>query len=259
GLAAPAREETDPWLGLKIGVATYTTRELPIEETIRIIKRVDLKYISIKNVKNHIDISHTPEERQRRLQMFKDAGLIPLSIGNVGMKNDEADIRRAFEFARDLGVKTMVCAPDKNSVPILDKMVKEFDIKLAIHAHGPEDKQFPSPYDVWQAVQKYDKRIGLCIDVGHTTRANVDPAEAILKLRERVYDVHLKDISALGNHNTPIECGRGILNLRAILSSLLKIKFQGHAGFEYEKDGKDPLPGLAESVGYIKGVLVGLK
>ncbi|MBO0719622.1 MAG: sugar phosphate isomerase/epimerase [Blastocatellia bacterium] len=259
GLAASASEETDPWLGLKIGVATYTMRELPIEEAIKVVKRVGLKYVSIKNVKNHIDISHTPEERQQRLQMFKDAGLVPLSIGNVGMKNDEADIRRAFEFARDLGVKTMVCAPDKNSVPILDKMVKEFDIKLAIHAHGPEDKEFPSPYDVWQAVQKYDKRIGLCIDVGHTARANVDPAEAILKLRERVYDVHLKDISALGNRNTPVECGRGVLNLRAIFSSLLKIKFQGHAGFEYEKDGKDPLPGLAESVGYAKGLLVGLK
>jgi inosose dehydratase len=257
--SAPALEGADPWLGLKIGVATYTVRELPIEEAIKVIQRVGLKYISIKNVKNHIDLSHTPEERKQRLQIFKDAGLIPLSVGNVGMKNDEADIRRAFEYARDLGVSTMVCAPDKNSVPILDKMVKEFDIKLAIHNHGPEDKQFPSPYDVWQAVEKYDKRIGLCIDVGHTARAKVDPAEAIVKCRERLYDVHMKDISALGNRNTPIECGRGILNTKAILTALIKIKYQGLVGFEYEKDGKDPLPGLAESVGYTRGVLSGLK
>jgi inosose dehydratase len=257
--AAPAPEEADPWLGLKIGVATYTVRELPIEEAIKAIKRVGLKYISIKNVKNHIDLSHTPEERKQRVQMFKDAGLIPLSVGNVGMKNDEADIRRAFEYARDIGVSTMVCAPQKDSIPILDKMVKEFDIKLAIHNHGPEDKQFPSPYDVMQAVGKYDKRIGLCIDVGHTARANVDPAESILKCRERLYDLHMKDISALGNRNTPIEGGRGILNTKSILAALLKIKYQGLVGFEYEKDSKDPVPGLAESVGYTKGVLAGLK
>jgi inosose dehydratase len=257
--AAPATEEADPWLGLKIGVATYTVRELPIEEAIKAIQRVGLKYISIKNVKNHIDLSHTPEERKQRVQMFKDAGLIPLSVGNVSMKNDEADIRRAFEYARDIGVSTMVCAPQKDSIPILDKMVKEFDIKLAIHNHGPEDKQFPSPYDVMQAVGKYDKRIGLCIDVGHTARANVDPAESIIKCRERLYDLHMKDISALGNRNTPIEGGRGILNTKSILAALLKIKYQGLVGFEYEKDSKDPVPGLAESVGYTKGVLAGLK
>jgi len=257
--AAPAPEEADPWLGLKIGVATYTVRELPIEEAIKAVQRVGLKYISIKNVKNHIDLTHTTEERKQRAQMFRDAGLVPLSVGNVGMKNDEADVRRAFEFARDVGVPTMVCAPDKNSIPILDKMVKEFDIKLAIHNHGPEDKQFPSPYDVMNAVENYDKRIGLCIDVGHTARAGVDPAEAILKCRERLYDLHMKDISALGNRNTPIESGRGILNSRSILAALLKIKYQGLVGFEYEKDAKDPAPGLAESVGYIKGLLAGLK
>jgi inosose dehydratase len=258
-IAAPATEEADPWLGLKIGVATYTVRELPIEEAIKAIKRVGLKYVSIKNVKNHIDLSHTPEERKQRAQMFRDAGLIPLSVGNVGMKNDEADIRRAFEYARDVGVSTMVCAPQKDSIPILDKMVKEFDIKLAIHNHGPEDKQFPSPYDVWKAVEKYDKRIGLCIDVGHTARANVDPAESILKCRERLYDMHMKDISALGIRNTAIEGGRGILNIKSILAALLKIKYQGLVGFEYEKDKEDPVPGLAESVGYTKGLLVGLK
>ena len=258
--AANAAEEKDRWRGLKIGVATYTFREWPIEETIKGLQRADVKYISIKNVKNHIDLSHTPEERKARAKMFRDAGMIPLSVGNVSMRSGEAGIRQAFEFAKEVGVPTIVCAPSPDAIPILDKMVKEFDIKLAIHNHGPEDKGFfPSPYDVWKAVEKYDKRIGLCIDVGHTARAGVDPAEAIVKCRERLYDLHLKDISALGNKNTPIEAGRGILNLKAILSALLKINYQGLAGFEYEKDGKDPLAGLTESLGYTKGLLAGLK
>jgi sugar phosphate isomerase/epimerase len=252
-------EDSDPWMGLKMGVATYSVRELPIEEAIAGVQRVGLKYVSIKNVKNHIDLSHSSDERKRRAQLFRDAGLIPLSVGNIPMRNGQEEIRKAFEFARDIGVPTIVCAPDHDAVPLLDKLVKEFDIRIAIHNHGPEDKFFPSPFDVMRAIEKYDKRIGLCIDVGHTARAGVDPAESIIKCQERLYDVHLKDISAMGNKNTPIEAGRGILDSRSILAALLKINFQGLVGFEYEKDGKDPIPGLAETVGYTKGLLVGLK
>ncbi len=258
--ATTVTEDSDPWRGLKVGVATYTLRELPIEEAILAVKRVGLKYVSIKNVKNHIDLSHSSEERKRRAQMFRDAGLNPLSVGNVSMRTGESDIRKSFEYAQDIGVSTIVCAPSHDAIPILDKLVKEFDIKLAIHNHGPEDKGFfPSPFDVMRAVEKFDKRIGLCIDVGHTARAGVDPADAILKCQERLYDVHVKDISAMGDKNTPIEAGRGILDSKSILAALLKIKYQGLVGFEYEKDGKDPIPGLAESVGYNKGLLAGMK
>ncbi len=256
--------DPNPWRGLKVGVATYTFREWPIEKCIEGVKRAGLQYVSIKNHNNHVNITHTPEERKQRAQMFRDAGITPLSVGNVGMKNDEGEMRRAFEYARDCGVKVMVCAPDKDAgdmekwVSTLDKLVKEFDIKLAIHNHGPEDKYFPSPFDVMKIAEKYDKRIGLCIDVGHTARAKVDPAEAIVKFRDRLYDLHMKDISTLAKPS-PIEQGRGILNTRSMLAALLKIKYQGLVGFEYEKDGKDPLAGLAESAGYIKGVLNSLK
>jgi len=259
--AAPAAAKAaDPWRGLKVGVATYTLRDLAIEQAIQGVKRVGLKYVSIKNVKNHIDLSQEAAERKQRARMFRDAGLIPLSVGNVSMRSGEADIRKAFEYARDIGVPTIVCAPSLDAIPFLDKMVKEFDLRLAIHNHGPEDKGFfPSPYDVMRAVEKYDRRIGLCIDVGHTARAGVDPAESILKCQERLYDCHLKDISALGNRNTPIEGGRGILDLKSILAALLKINYQGLVGFEYEKDAKDPVPGLAETVGYTKGLLAGMQ
>lgn len=250
---------SDPWRGLKFGVATYTLRELPIEAAIQAVKRVGLSYVSIKNVKNHIDISHSKEERRQRLRMFRDAGITPLSVGNISMRSGEADIRKAFEYAKELGIPTIVCAPSHDAIPVLDKLVKEFDIRLAIHNHGPEDKGFfPSPYDVMRAVEQYDKRIGLCIDVGHTARAGVDAAESIVRCQERLYDVHMKDIYALGDKNTPIEGGRGILDTKSILAALLRIKYQGLVGFEYEKDGKDPVPGLAESVGYCKGVLTAL-
>lgn len=243
----------DLWHGLKIGVASYTLRKIPLDMAIKDIQRVGLKYVSIKD--SHLAMKSSPEERKAVAQKFKDAGITPVSCGNVAMKNDEANIRAAFEYARDIGLPTIVCAPDPDSMALLDKMVKEFDIKLAIHNHGPEDKRFPAPTDVWKAVQPYDKRIGLCIDVGHAARAGDDPAEAVLKYHERLYDMHLKDINNTTPKGSPVEVGRGVLNVKSILQAMLKIQYAYYANFEYEKDADDPLPGLAESVGYTRGLL----
>jgi sugar phosphate isomerase/epimerase len=246
----------DRWRGLKPGVASYTLRKLPLDATIKVIQRVDLHYVSIKDF--HLPLTSTPQERRAVAARFKEAGITPLSCGNVTMENDAGNVRRAFEYARDAGLPTIVCSPDPESLPLLDTMVKEFDIRLAIHNHGPEDKRFPSPYDVWTAVQPYDKRIGLCIDVGHTARAKVDPAEAIRKCRERLYDCHLKDIDSTAPDGKTIEGGRGVLDLKSIFRALLDVKYPYLASFEYEKDENDPIPGLSETIGYSKGILAGL-
>ncbi|HEY3119701.1 MAG TPA: sugar phosphate isomerase/epimerase, partial [Vicinamibacteria bacterium] len=233
--------------------ASYTLRKMPLDAAIRAIQRVDLHYVSIKDA--HLPMNSTAEERRAVAQRFKDAGITPLSCGNVSMENDAANIRHAFEYARDAGLPTIVCSPHPDSMPLLDAAVKEFDIRLAIHNHGPEDKRFPSPYDVWKAVQPYDKRIGLCIDVGHTARAHVDPAEAVRRCRERLYDCHFKDIASTDEKAGTVEAGRGVLDLPSILRALLDVKFPHLMSFEYEKDENDPLPGLAETVGYTKGLL----
>lgn len=251
--AAPVR---DPWRGLKPGVASYTLRKMPLEQAIKAIQRVGLKYVSIKDA--HLSLKSTTEERRAVAEKFKAAGITPMSCGNVSMENNEASVRQAFEYARDIGLPTIVCSPDPQSMAILDRMVKEFNIKLAIHNHGPEDKRFPSPYDVWKAVEKYDERIGLCIDVGHTARAKVDPAEAIVKCKARLYDLHIKDIASTESNAGTIEGGRGVLDLKGILQALLKIKYEHLVSYEYEKDADDPLPGLAETVGYTKGLLIGM-
>jgi inosose dehydratase len=256
GLPVHTITHDDPWRGLKIGVATYSLRGLPLDAAIKVVQRVGLQYVSIKDV--HLPMKTTPDERRAIAQKFKDAGLTPLSCGNVGMTNDEANIRAAFEYARDIGLPTMVCAPSPDSLPILDKMVKEFDIKLAIHNHGPEDKRFPAPTDVWKAVQPYDRRIGLCIDVGHSARAGDDPAQAILNYRERLYDLHLKDLANITPKAANVEVGRGVLDIKGILAALLKIGYKYQAAFEYEKDANDPLPGLAESVGFVRGLMAGV-
>ena len=246
--------DKDPWRNLKIGIASYTFRKLTVEETIKAIQRLGLHYVSIKDF--HLALTSTTPERKAVIQKFAEAGITPLSCGNITMQNDENDIRRAFEYARDCNIPTIVCSPHPDSMAILDKMVKEFDIKLAIHNHGPEDKRFPSPYDAYKAVESFDKRIGLCIDVGHTARAKVNPAEAIIKCKDRLYDLHIKDIDTTEPKGATIEGGRGVLDLPEILNSLQKIKYNHLVSIEYEGWENDPLPAVAETVGYIKGLLV---
>jgi sugar phosphate isomerase/epimerase len=259
-LAALAQEapagHRDPWHGLKIGVASYSLRKLPVDAAVKAIQRVGLKYVSIKD--SHLPMKSTAEQRKAVVQKFKDAGITPISCGVVGMSS-EADIHQAFAYAKDIGVPVIVADPKPEMLPALDQIIKQHDIKIAIHNHGPEAKHFKSPYDTWTAIEKLDPRIGLCIDVGHTKRAGVDPAESIRKCKARLYDVHFKDIAKPSGGNTAMEVGRGILDVRGMLQALLDIGFQGHVGFEFEKAAENPLPGLAESVGYVRGVLSDMK
>src|SRR6186997_3445304 len=243
----------DDWSDFKMGIASYTFRKLSLDDTIKAMQRLNLKYISIKDF--HLALTSTTAERQAAMQKLKAAGITALSCGNITMQNDEKDIRRAFDYAKDCGMPTIVCSPHPDSMSILDKMVKEYDIKLAIHNHGPEDKKFPSPNDVYKAVQNFDKRIGLCIDVGHTARAKVNPAESIVKYKDRLYDLHLKDINTTEANGKTIEAGRGVLDLPAILGALQKIKYPYLVSIEYEEWENDPLPSVSETVGYIKGLL----
>lgn len=245
----------DEWHGLKVGVASYTLRKLPTDQAIKAIRRVGLKYVSIKDA--HLPMKTTAEERRMGAQAFKDAGITPLGCGNFDM-NTESVARPIFEYARDAGLPVIVCTPDPKLMPVLDRLVKEFDIKLALHNHGPK-AVYPSPYDAMRAAEPFDRRIGLCIDVGHTLRAGVDPAESILKCRARLYDIHLKDLTSSAEDASVIEVGRGVIDLRSILGALMKIGYGHMANFEYEKDADDPLPGLAESIGYARGLMSQMK
>lgn len=253
--AAQRTTARDEWRGLKIGVASYTLRKMPTDAAIKAIQRVGLKYVSIKDA--HLPTKTTAAERRAGAQAFKDAGITPLSCGNFNM-NTEAETRPVFEYARDAGLPVIVCTPDPKLMPVLDKLVKEFDIKLALHNHGPK-AVYPSPYDAMRAAEPFDRRIGLCIDVGHTLRAGVDPAESILKCRARLYDIHLKDLASSAEDAATLEVGRGVMDFRSIFRALMRIDYGYMANFEYEKDADDPVPGLAESVGYARGLMSQMK
>lgn len=257
-LAQPAtRAPGDGWRGLKVGVASYSFRKFNVEQTIAGLQRVGLSWVSIKDF--HLPMKSTAEERKAVAAKFKAANITPISVGVISWKkNDEAMIRAAFEYARDVGVGVIVCNPAPDSLATAEKLVKEFDIRLAIHNHGPEDKVWPEPNAIMNAIGNLDPRIGLCIDVGHTARAGTDPAEAIVKYKDRLFDLHIKDVAKIAVKNEEVECGRGVLDVKGMLAALVKINYAHHVGFEHEKDPADPVPGLAESVGYVRGVLAAI-
>jgi inosose dehydratase len=173
------------------------------------------------------------------------------------MRNEE-QVNQAFEYAKAAGMRVIIGVPEPNLLALVNRKVAEYDIQVAIHNHGPGDKIYPVPESVYEKIKDLDKRIGLCNDIGHTIRAGVDPAASIERFADRLLDVHIKDESAATARGSAVEIGRGVIDIPQVLRTLIKINYTGMVSFEYEKDENDPLPGLAESVGYVRGALAAI-
>jgi inosose dehydratase len=246
---------------LKLGVASFSLAKLSCADIITVLKRLEIGGVSL--YKNHAPwTTGTPEECRAIANQFREAGIAVTSTGVVDLTKDEAAARRAFENVRAAGLPMMCGRPAPEALPLVDKLVKEYGIKVGIHNHGPTDL-YPTGDDVWRAVQPYDERIGLCLDVGHSWRAGGDPAAEILKCHSRLYQVHLKDTRGPRGGDTtkdpsPVVVGRGLLDIKAILSAAIKVNYPHWVDFEYEERVADKVPGLAESVGYARGMLAAM-
>lgn len=242
--------------GLRLGVTSYSLRNLPLDEVIAVLKVMRIVNVALFRLHCNWEAA-TLEECRAVGAKLKAAGLTLTGSGVVNLPNDEAKCRKAFENVRAAGMATMVCKPDLASLRLVEKLAKEYDQKLAIHNHGPEDQVYPTPAVAYAAIKDLDPRIGLCIDVGHTVRGGEDAVTAIRNYGSRVYDVHLKDSVAVPGamRDIPIEVGAGRLDIRGVLRALLDIRYPGAVTFEYEKVAGNPVTGLAESIGYVRGVL----
>jgi sugar phosphate isomerase/epimerase len=254
--AASVHAAAPPSAALKLGVASYSLRKFPFDKCLEMTKALDTKYINFKDV--HIPRTDSPDAIKAARAKTEAAGFTIMGGGTITMRNDEAAVRKDFEYARLAGMPLIVAAPSTDSLDVVEKLAKEFDIKIAIHNHGPEDKFFPSPYDVFKAVKGRDKRMGLCVDIGHTWRAGTDPTKAVLELRDRVYDLHVKDLRDLKDRSSQVIVGKGAIDFPGLFRALIKINYTGHVGLEYEIDEGDPLPGMQQSFAYMRGVLAGI-
>jgi inosose dehydratase len=243
----------DTFDGLKVGMTSYTLHKFTLDEAIKMTCQVGVKYISLKDV--HLPMKTTREERQEVRRKLEAAGLELISAGVIYMKNDAAEIKGVFDYAKDAGIPTIVCSPDPDALDTVEKMAEEYDIRVAIHNHGPTDKKYPSPLDVLRLIKDRDPRMGCCIDVGHTVRIGQDPIPIIEQCASRLFDFHIKDVTGPTAKDVPTEVGRGVIDIVAVLKTLMKVNYSHHVGLEYEAHADNPMPGMIESYAYIRGVL----
>ena len=240
---------------LNLGMASYTFREFSLEDTLKMTKRLGLERIAFKSF--HLPLESSDEEIKIVAEKTKAAGLDLYGCGVVYMQTED-EVERAFHYAKTAGMRIIIGVPNPDLLKKVNKKVNKYNIKVAIHNHGPDDKLYPTPESAYVRIKNLDPRIGLCIDIGHTQRAGVDPSESTLKFADRLHDVHIKDVTTATKEGGTIEIGHGVIDIPKFLRTLIKLNYKGSVSFEFEKDGKDPLPGVAESIGYVRGVLASI-
>ncbi len=244
--------------GFNLGVATYSLRKFDRRRTIAAIRQLGVTCVNVKEY--HLPYKSTPAELAAGRKEFEDAGLKIVAGGSVDFeKDDDADVRRYFDYARAAGLPLMVIATTHAILPRIEKFVKEYGIRVAVHNHGPEDKEFPSPDVALKAVKGLDPRVGVCVDVGHTMRTAVDVVESIRACGSRLFDVHIKDLRSAADRKSQCPVGDGIAPTPAIFRQLMKMKYSGLVSLEYEAEPENPLPGMMKSFAYMRGLLAAIK
>ena len=240
----------------KIGVAGYTYRSYDIDQTLEFLKSMEVKYFSVKDW--WLPLDSTKEQMDAFKAKCREAGVEPYILGPIYMRS-EADVDRAFAYAERYGSDVFIGVPTYELTDYMIKKVKETGIKVAIHTHGPDGQPFPNIQKVVEVYKDPSLGIGCCMDLGHSVRMGEDIVKDIKKYKAWIYDIHIKDESAASKAGQTWEMGRGVMDFRPIVKVLRQIKYKGVVSLEFEKNGNNPHPGVAESIGYLRGVSDGTK
>ena len=251
----PSADDASP---IRLGLASYTFRNFSRAQMIGFMKQLSVFALNAKDVKDHLPMA--PQEEAAALADYAAAGIKLHAAGTIYFTKDEdADIRSKFEYCKRAGIAVIVAGdPAPETLPRIEKFVKEYDIRIAIHNHGPEDKLWHSPLDVLKAVKGMDPRIGCCIDVGHTVRAGTDVVQAIHKAGPRLFNVHMKDLTNFESKESQVAVGDGIMPVRKMFEAIVATGYKGFVDLEYEIHPDDPMPGVIASFAYMRGVLAGM-
>ena len=266
--AAVALSASDAWNGdgtgknkaaaapIRLGVASYSFRKFGRADVIRFMHELNTPYLNVKDV--HLPMG-TPAEIRQASADFAAGGITLTAAGTIYFtQDDDEDMRRKFEYCNTAGVPVMVAGPTPEVLPRLEKFAKAYDMKIAIHNHGPEDKYFPSPLDVMRAVKSMDPRMGICLDVGHAARAGTDIPSAIRAVGRRLYDVHMKDLADTSSKESQVAVGDGVLPVANVFAALIAVRYAGYVDLEYEIHEDDPVPGMRKSLVFMRSVMAGI-
>jgi len=245
-------------------VQCWTFRKFSFFETLEKVKSLGIKYIQaypgqmLSKDMPGVKFSHDLNEEQIRLvkKGLKEKGLELVAYGVVGFENNEDSMRRVFDFARALGIETIVTEPEYDDYSLLERMVREYNIKIAVHNH-PLPTKYARPETVLEHVKGREERIGSCADTGHWMRTGVNPVEAIRLLKGRIIDVHLKDLNEFGTMKAyDVPFGQGKANIHDILAELTLQNYGGFLSIEHEneKEIDNPSPSIIKGIEYIKSI-----
>jgi sugar phosphate isomerase/epimerase len=243
---------------IRLGLASYTFRNFSRSQMIGFMKQLNVFALNAKDVKDHLPTD--AKEEASAMADYAAAGIKLHAAGAIYFTKDEdADIRSKFEYCKRAGIGVVVAGdPSPETLPRIARFVKEYDIHIAIHNHGPEDKLWRSPLDVLQALKGMDPRIGCCIDVGHTARTGTDVVQAIREAGPRLFDVHMKDLTNFASKESQVAVGEGIMPVQKIFAALIATDYKGFVDLEYEIHPEDPMPGVIGSFAYMRGILAGM-
>jgi inosose dehydratase len=239
----------------ELGLASYTTRAFTLDETIAMAQRVNLGHISLKSF--HLPLEASENDCKAAAEKIKAGGIDFYSAGVIYM-NKKEEVDQAFNYAKACGIRMIIGVPAVELLTYTESMIKQYNIMLAIHNHGPGDLVYPAVPGIYEKIVQFDKRMGICMDIGHTVRLGRDPVSDLNQCFDRILDIHIKDVDKKEADGATIAIGRGVIDIPAYLKELKRLNYKGILSFEYERDEKDPLPGLSESVGYVKGVMASI-
>lgn len=240
----------------KLGMAGYTFVRFDLDKTLETLEKADVHYLCIKDF--HLPFDSDAQQIAAFHAKLKEKGVTGYAVGPIYMKT-EKEVDNAFEYAKRVGVKLIVGVPTYELLPYVDKKVKEYDFHYAIHLHGPDIELFPDADNVWESVKNLDPRMGMCLDIGHDTRNGKDPVADLKKYHTRVFDIHIKDVTGDTKAGYSVEIGRGTIDIPAFVKMLREVKYTGVCSLEHEKNMDNPFMGIAESIGYFRGVIAATK
>ncbi|WP_231740843.1 family 16 glycoside hydrolase [Thalassoglobus neptunius] len=252
----------DPYGGFKMGIQSYSLRGYPVEEALKHSQELGLTYWEAYS--KHLPMSTLPSHIEDQKKLLEGSGITLDAYGVVGFDSNENKAREVFDYAKAMGLLSISANPKKDEATfaLLDKLVEEYQIPIAIHNHGP-GAAYDKVDDVLQWVEGRSPLIGACVDTGHYLRSDEDPVEVIQKLGKRVFGVHLKDVRTIysdeekatlleslpPNRKKHLEqegkiftiLGEGELNVVGVLRALRNIDFDRNLSLEYEENPENPL------------------
>jgi inosose dehydratase len=239
--AAGLADSKDVWGGFPVGVQSYSLRNFTLEEAIRHLQGMGVHYVELTS--RHLALNATDEQIAAAKKLLEAADIKISAHGVNSFSKDHEANRKIFDFAKRVGFKTISADPAPDSFESLDKLVAEFDIRIAIHNHGPTHR-YNKLDDVKRAIAGHDKRIGACVDCGHFLRSGEDPVKCVLELNDRVHGVHMKDEKETNTKaSSNVIIGKGHLDVVGLFKALRQVKFpaDGALSLEYEANPMNPI------------------